>query len=109
MQRGRPVNLDTRKFEKVGDAQAFFKEMLNRYPIGGIVIGTDKADLRALLRRHKEEQEKIGLGISHFIVDDGPPEYGIPTRCFWIIRTDGSRIDFSYKHCLEARAEDTKN
>lgn len=86
---------------------SFFKDMLNKYPIGAMVMGTDKADLKALLKRHTEEAEKIGCGISHFVVDNGPPEYEIPTRCFWVIRSDGSREDFSYKHCLEARPEDT--
>ena len=107
MGKARTVPLETRFFSKHGDAYAFFKEMLHRYPLGGMVLGTDKADLRALLRRHEEETEKIGSGISHFIVDDAPPEYEIRTRCFWIIRSDGSRTDFSFKHCLEARPGDT--
>ena len=106
MARGRKVRLETRTFDKFGDAQAFFKEILNRYPIGGLVIGTDKADLRALLKRHSEEAEKVGCGVDHFVVDNGPPGHDIATRCFWIVRTDGSRIDFSYGHCLEARPED---
>ena len=50
MGKGRRVRLETRVFDKFGDAQAYFKEMLNRYPIGGVVIGTDKVDLRALLK-----------------------------------------------------------
>ena len=35
-----------------------------------------------------------------------PPD-GYDGQCFWIVRTDGSRVAFSYKHCLEARPSDT--
>lgn len=107
MAKARKVVLRTRTFATFGEAQSFFKEMLNRYPIGQMVIGTDKDDLIALLHRHTEEKDKIGAGISHFIVDNGPSEYDIPTRCFWIVRKDGSKIDFSVKHCLEPRPEDS--
>lgn len=104
MGKARSIKIDTRFFAKAGDAQAHFKTMLNSYPLGSPVLGTDKEDLKALLKRHHEYDEKVGCGIDHFVVDMDPQ--GSPTRCFNIVRTDGSRIDFSYKHCLEARPGD---
>ncbi|MER9644734.1 DCL family protein [Mesorhizobium sp. M0239] len=72
--------------------------------VGERVDNFDAPELRALLRRHDEEREKVGSGIDHFEVGDAPDDFG--GRCFWIIRTDGSRIDFSFKHCLAPKLGD---
>jgi hypothetical protein len=103
----RRIALKTRTFEKAGEATAFFKEMLNRYPIGTPVSREDAADLSALLERHDERDEKVGLGIAGFEVDVPPtdvPQFS--ARCFWVVRTDGTKVDMSYKHCLEAKPYD---
>ena len=107
MGKARKITLTTREFAKAGDATAFFREILNRYGIGDRVSAEDAADLSALLERHDERDEKIGKGIAGFEVNN-PPADAPPfsTRCFWIVRTDGSKIDFSYPHCLEAKPYD---
>lgn len=107
MGKARKISLTTRKFDKAGDANAFFKEMLNRYRIGDRVSAEDAADLSALLERHDERDEKIGKGVVGFEVNV-PPE-DVPQfseRCFWIIRSDETKIDFSIGHCLERKPYD---
>ena len=107
MGRARRVTLATRSFDKAGDATAFFTVMLNRYGIGDRVSAEDAADLSALLDRHDEVEEKAGTGIAGFEVNK-PPQ-GVPQfskRCFWVIRDDGSKIDFSIGHCLKPRPYD---
>lgn len=104
MGRARPINLDTRSFAKAGDATAYFSGMLKRYPIGVRVSDDDARDLRALLRRHDEEGEKVGSGVAYFCVEHAPEPYS--GKCFWIVRTDDSRIDFSFQHCLEKKTYD---
>lgn len=104
MGKARRIILDTRTFEKAGDATSFFSSMLNRYSVGACVSETDAKDLTALLKRHDERDEKVGAGIDHFEVSAAPD--GHPGKCFWIVRTDGSKIDISFRHCLEARAGD---
>src|SRR4051812_29236585 len=92
----RKIVLKTRTFEKVGDAKLFFSKMLKSYEVGQRVSQTDVADLTALLDRHDEKSEKIGQGIEYFEVNLPPPEYPPFTqKCFWIVRGDGSKIDFS--------------
>lgn len=78
--------------------------MLNRYSVGEVINPADTVDLIALLKRHDELEEKIGVGISCFEVAVAPD--GHNGKCFWVVRTDGSRIDFSFKHCLEAKPYD---
>lgn len=104
MGKARSIKLDTRTFNKVGDARAFFSAMLNRYKVGDTVAPSDEQDLRALLKRHSERDEKIGPGIAHFIVDNAPDGY--PGKCFWIAWIDGRKIDFSFQDCLEKKPYD---
>lgn len=107
MAKSRSVSLTTRSFEKAGDATAFFALMLNRYSIRDRVSAEDAADLTALLERHDERVEKIGNGIAGFEVNvppDDVPQFS--KRCFWIIRNDGTKIDFSIGHCLKAKPSD---
>ena len=107
MGKARKIILDTRIFAKAGDATAFFSAMLNRYSIGERVSAIDALDLTALLNRHEEKDEKVGSGIACFEVNEPPadaPPYS--KRCFWLLREDGSRIDFSYPHCLKAKHTD---
>jgi hypothetical protein len=100
MGKARQIAIDTRTFAKAGDATAFFREMLNRYALGQRVNEADSLDLAALLKRHQEVAEKIGVGISYFKVDSAPEPYS--GKCFWIVRTNNTEIDFSYPHCLKA-------
>lgn len=104
MGKSRQIKLDSRTFQKAGDATAFFSGMLNKYKIGERVSDEDCVDLSALIKRHEEASEKIGSGISYFSVESAPEPYS--GKCFWIVRPDGSTIDISFKHCLEKRDYD---
>jgi hypothetical protein len=101
----KPVSIATRDFKSQSDAMAFFKTMLNRYKPGDRVAGVDAFDLAALLERHAEYAEKVGIGVDHFEVmmtDQG-------TQCFRIVRSDGSGTDFSYPHCVRGRPPSRKD
>ncbi len=96
MGRAKPVILATRAFAKQGDAWAFFANMLKRYTPGAKVLPADQADLAELLKRHPEAASKIGVGISHFEVQEADYD----TQCFRIVRTDGTWEKFSYHVCV---------
>jgi hypothetical protein len=105
--KARKITLSTRTFAKAGDATIFFRDMLNRYGIGERVSPQDSADLSALLDRHDEREEKLGDGIVGFEVNYPPadvPQFS--ERCFWIVRTNDTKIDFSIAHCLERKPYD---
>ena len=104
MGRVREIRIETRVFQKAGDGTAFFSEMLNRYDIGSRVSETDGLDLSALLKRHDQYSEKVGVGIDHYKVDSAPEPY--EGRCFWVVRVDGSSEDFSFGHCLKRKDGD---
>src|SRR4051812_4330518 len=96
MPRGKPVVLDTRSFANQKEAAAYFRAMLNRYRPKQRISDEDAADLAALVRRHSEHEEKVGVGIDHFEVMSA--EFG--TQCFRLVRSDGTGVDFSYPHCI---------
>lgn len=107
MGRTRSIAIKTRSFDKAGDATTFFREMLNRYGIGDRVSEEDALDLSALLERHDERDEKVGEGIAGFEVNVPPDDVPqLSKKCFWIVRTDGSKIDFSIGHCLAPKPYD---
>lgn len=92
--------LDTRTFDSKGAAKLFFRRMLNRYRPGDQLSDEDALDLEALLRLHTEAEQKVGVGIGHFEVMTA--DYG--TKCFRIVRIDGSSDDFSYIHCITPKS-----
>lgn len=94
--KGKPVILSTRGFQNQKEATAFFKEMLYRYKPRERISDADSADLASLLKRHTDYDEKVGVGIDHFEVMNA--EFG--TRCFRLVRVDGTGEDFSYLHCI---------
>ena len=76
-----PVVLDTRSFKSKGDATLFFRAMLNQYRPGDRVTDADARDLAALLKRHTEYTNKVGVGIDHFEVMRADHN----TQCFKIV------------------------
>jgi hypothetical protein len=79
--------------------QDAIKTMLADYAVGSILRPEDEALMLDVLQHHPHAREKIGVGIKRLRIGEPP---GFPgQRCFWIERIDGSRIDFSYRQCLQ--------
>ncbi len=97
MGRAKPLILDTISFNSRDEATQFFKKMLYSYGIGEKISDQDAPHLRALLENHPELEEKLGDGYSHFTIMAA--EFN--TRCFCIVRKDGTSIDFSYPYCIK--------
>jgi len=83
-------------FPSKGEAIAFLRDMLHRYHPGDDVGEDDTKILRAALNNHPEAAKKIGLGVAGFKVRSA--DFG--TKCFWVMRTDGSTEKFSHKACV---------
>lgn len=102
MARTKPLVLETRSFQSQKEAISFFKSMLNRYRPKQRVSDEDARDLAALLKRHSEYPEKVGIGVDHFEVMSA--DFG--TQCFRLVRVDGTGEDFSYPHCITQRGRE---
>jgi hypothetical protein len=91
-----PITLGPIHFRKKADAEAFLKAMLDKYDLGDRVSVDDTVVLKGALARHPEAAAKMGSGITHFSVRTA--DFG--TRCFWVNRTDGTTVKFSYRSCI---------
>lgn len=110
MGRSIPVKLPNGKaWPKKGDAKEHFREMLNRYALWDQVTDTnDISDLTALLAAYDvnlpPEHSKSGVGIDHF--EKRPDqEHGGTTACFFVVRIDGTSVDFSVYKALDVAAK----
>uniref|UniRef100_A0A6M3JAD2 DUF3223 domain-containing protein n=1 Tax=viral metagenome TaxID=1070528 RepID=A0A6M3JAD2_9ZZZZ len=70
-----------------------FRAVLGRSKVGETIDGPDHGQLLALLNRHPDALAKIGVGVAHFIVDVA----AFGSRCFVVVRADGSSTDWSYR------------
>lgn len=57
--------------------------------------------LLALLERHPDAVQKIGVGVKRFY--RGRTDF--PTDCFWLERIDGTATDFSYQTAIKAKGK----
>ena len=101
-----PINLPNgRNWPRKGDAVDYFKAMLARYSDGARVVDpTDHSDLASLLQVYDSvldagEPTKVGAGISHFERRRDLDHPG-NTSCFFVVRIDGTSIDFSTRRAL---------
>src|SRR4051812_18580839 len=95
-----PVEIGVMHFATKGAAEQHFREMLYRYEIGQSIPDPHATELRWLLERHPEVDQKLGSGIDHF--SGRAAIFG--TRCFEVVRTDGSATDFSFGSCVTGKA-----
>jgi hypothetical protein len=96
-----PAKIGSLSFKTKKEAKEYFKSMLARYSDGQSVSEEDSGILNGLIERHPEAGQKIGTGITRFFRDRA--EQG--TSCFWIERNDGSKTEFSYLTCVDAKGK----
>ena len=91
--------IGSREYPTKKAAQEAVRDVLYGYSVGSIVgKEEDHLLLLDLLDLHEEADAKIGVGVESFAI--APPLMG-PYPGFEVIRTDGTRIDFSYLACLK--------
>jgi hypothetical protein len=83
-------------FKNKTQEKLYYQEILSRYNPDQRLNQQDFIDVLALLKKHTECKQKTGCGISDFSVTTATAG----TKCFQIIRADGSRDHFSYLHCI---------
>lgn len=75
------------------------RQILYGYEIDEPICGQDESFLLHLLLRHPDAPEKSSGGIDMLVVQENV-HHGKRTRGFWILRGDGTRMDFSFYECL---------
>jgi hypothetical protein len=94
-----PTTIGEYAFRTKLEAKAAVREVLNKYQMGHTLTGDEDMFIRDLIALHPATEDKIGSGIDNIEIRLDP-DYGT-TRCFHIIRTDGSSTDVSYLRCID--------
>ncbi|MCW0001515.1 DCL family protein [Pararhizobium sp. YC-54] len=84
-------------FGTQAEARERFRSILYKYQLGENLDAMDAQFMGAALERHPEAAQKIGAGIQSFEVRAA--DYG--TRCFWVVRLDGTAERFSFNSCYK--------
>jgi hypothetical protein len=81
------------------------QKILHSY--NGVVTSKEDFDfLMEVFKCHTEWEEKC-KGQKIIRIEVGPAP-GRPSKCFFIVREDGSKTDISYTHCINARTNDVQ-
>ena len=89
--------LGKRIFHSKAACQNHVRRILHYYQPGAVIPDPDREDVLQLLLLHPRPGKKIGKqDIHHFTV--ATSRFG--TRCFMLVRMDGTTVDFSSSKCL---------
>lgn len=84
--------------------KAVFKALIVKTKNDAVIEEPGKSQLLELLKHHEKGEEKI-KGAKDFTVSLHP-EYK-QTRCFFVIKEDGTKEDFSFHKCLNNMVGET--
>lgn len=88
----KPLNIGENKFSSKKEALQFYRTILGYYDNNEKLNSSDFDNVYSLLETHPKKNEKIGCGIEYFRV--GIAKYN--TKCFELVRTDGTTDFFSF-------------
>lgn len=86
-------------FKDKAECWGYMRALRDSLIRGATVEGKAHTVLKALLEKHPKYDQKVGCGFASFKYDEHPEYTG--TMCFFIVRTDGSSEDFSFRKCLD--------
>lgn len=92
------IYLGTQKFKSIKDMQNFFGKLLKSVADGQTVPAAEAATLRELLKFHVNSEKKLD-DVDHFEVGFHPKF--AETKCFLVVKKDGSKEDFSFNKCIK--------
>lgn len=94
-----PYVLGPRTFPTKGAAKAEYQRILKTATLDVPLQDEDLELVRLLVQHSKHEnlRGKIGPGVTHVVVRESK----FRTRAFWLWRTDGSCVDFSFHTALD--------
>lgn len=91
------INVGNVEFKTKSAAESFIKDIKAKYKSGDSLSQDDFDFILELIKLHPNASAKIGSGISSIEIRQN--NMGNATA-FYIVRSDGTDTDFSYKKCL---------
>ncbi|GJP36642.1 hypothetical protein CLOM_g21126 [Closterium sp. NIES-68] len=95
-----PVVLGPQTFATGLQMFNFFLDLLRGWPVNLDINQYEHMVLLDLLKKgHSDPTSKVGAGVRAFQIRPHPQFH---SRCFFLVRTDGTVDDFSYRKCVES-------
>lgn len=94
----RGIYLGFTKFKSIHEIKSIFNKIIKSGKVGERIVNPESDFLKELVKYHKKGEEKL-KDWEYFILDFHP-EFK-ETKCFFVVRKDGSKEDFSYLKCLK--------
>lgn len=92
------IYIGSKKFRSLAEVKGIFAKMLKGSKQGEKISEENAQYLKSLMKYHNSGEEKL-KDFDHFTVDFHPKFDD--TKCFFVVRKDGSKEDFSYVKCLK--------
>lgn len=92
------IYLGNRKFKSISDLKSIFSKLIKGVKQGEKIPQPEEQFLKDLMKYHEKGEDKL-KDFDHFTVDLHP-KYS-DTKCFFVVKTDGSKEDFSYVKCIK--------
>lgn len=92
------IYLGHKKFKSLTELKDYFGKYIKSAQPGQKVEEPETSLLKELLRYHAKADEKV-KELDHFEVNFHPEHK--ETKCFLVVKTDGSKEDFSYVKCVK--------
>jgi len=86
------------EYEDINKVKSKSRAILNLKKNGEVIEGKDKDFLLELLKQHEKYEQK-SKDLKDIIVNDHPEHEN--TRCFFVVRNDGTQEDFSVSKCIQ--------
>jgi len=92
------IYLGVQKFKSLKELKSVFGKLLKNGKIGERIENPENTFLRELLKFHAKADEKL-KEVAHFEVGYHPTFKD--TKCFLIVKHDGTKEDFSFNKCIK--------
>lgn len=92
------IYLGIQKFKSIKEMQSFFGKLLKSCEHGKPIPEAESATMKELLKYHTNAEKKTE-DIDHFEVGKHPKFS--ETSCFFIVKKDGTKEDFSFNKCIK--------
>ena len=95
----KPQTLGPKTFNSPEEAIKYFSWLLNTITPNQDMNDYERLVVQACLEKvHGDFEKKVGCGIKAFQVKMHPEH---DSKCYYVMRTNGSMTDFSYRKCVE--------
>ena len=92
------IYLGPQKFKSLKELKSVFGKLLKNGKVGEEIENPEATFLKELLKFHEKSDSKL-KDFDHFEVGMHPEHQN--TRCFLVVKTDGTKDDFSFNKCIK--------